>query len=219
MNDTRSLVINIVAEQMGVAPGELTPATSFVDDLGADSLDTVELTMEIEEVFDITVPDEIAATLLTIGDVINYIEDPESYEDEIEDGDESEEDDAEDDQAPGGGFVVDPVKRGAIEQAAVGLATRWYESRGWTVRSVEHVRDVVGYDLDCTLGDQVEHVEVKGTAGREEAFIITEAEKRLAEIDPRFHLVIVTDALGEPSLARYRGREAFEALCLQADRV
>ena len=67
-------VIEIVSEQMGVAKDQVSPETSFVNDLGADSLDTVELVMEFEEEFDITIPDEEAEKIQTVGQAIQYIE-------------------------------------------------------------------------------------------------------------------------------------------------
>lgn len=63
----------IIAEQLGVDPDKITGETSFVNDLGADSLDTVELVMELEEEFDIDIPDDAAEKLQTIGDVIRFI--------------------------------------------------------------------------------------------------------------------------------------------------
>ena len=63
-------VIEIVSEQMGVAKDQVTRETSFVNDLGADSLDTVELVMEFEEEFDITIPDEEAEKIQTVGQAI-----------------------------------------------------------------------------------------------------------------------------------------------------
>jgi acyl carrier protein len=67
-------VIEIVSEQMGVAKDQITRETSFVNDLGADSLDTVELVMEFEEEFSITIPDEEAEKIQTVGQAIQYIE-------------------------------------------------------------------------------------------------------------------------------------------------
>jgi len=64
----------IVAEQLGVDVNEVTPAASFVNDLGADSLDTVELVMALEEEFGIEIPDEDAEKISTVADVISYIE-------------------------------------------------------------------------------------------------------------------------------------------------
>jgi len=66
-------VIAIVAEQMSVDKGEITRNTSFVNDLNADSLDTVELVMELEDEFDLTIPDEEAEKLKTVGEAIDYI--------------------------------------------------------------------------------------------------------------------------------------------------
>jgi len=67
-------VKGIIAEQLGVDPAEVTEEASFIDDLGADSLDTVELVMEFEEEFDITIPDEEAEKIQTVGQAISYIE-------------------------------------------------------------------------------------------------------------------------------------------------
>jgi acyl carrier protein len=63
----------IIAEQLGVDEDEVVPEASFVDDLGADSLDTVELVMAFEEEFDIEIPDEDAEKILTVGRAMEYI--------------------------------------------------------------------------------------------------------------------------------------------------
>ena len=68
-------VKSIIVEQLGVDEEEVTPDASFVDDLGADSLDTVELVMALEEHFDIQIPDEDAEKIVTVGDAIQYIKD------------------------------------------------------------------------------------------------------------------------------------------------
>lgn len=65
---------SIIVEQLGVKPEEVTPGASFVDDLGADSLDTVELVMALEEEFGIEIPDEDAEKITTVGDVVKYLE-------------------------------------------------------------------------------------------------------------------------------------------------
>jgi acyl carrier protein len=67
-------VKQIIVEQLGVDEGEVTPNASFVDDLGADSLDTVELVMAFEEAFDIEIPDEDAEKIRTVKDAIDYID-------------------------------------------------------------------------------------------------------------------------------------------------
>ena len=67
-------VKQIIVEQLGVDEGEVTNNASFVDDLGADSLDTVELVMAFEEAFDIEIPDEDAEKIKTVKDAIDYIE-------------------------------------------------------------------------------------------------------------------------------------------------
>ena len=66
-------VKQIVSEQLGVDEGEVTPSASFVDDLGADSLDVVELVMAFEEAFDIEIPDEDAEKIRTVQDANTYI--------------------------------------------------------------------------------------------------------------------------------------------------
>lgn len=66
---------DIVVEQLGVKPEQVTPEAKFIEDLGADSLDTVELVMAFEEEFGNEIPDEEAEKLQTVGDVIKYVED------------------------------------------------------------------------------------------------------------------------------------------------
>ena len=67
-------VLNIVCEQLGTSRDKITRETSFINDLGADSLDTVELVMEFEDAFDINIPDEDAEKIQSVGDAIKYIE-------------------------------------------------------------------------------------------------------------------------------------------------
>jgi len=66
-------VKDIVVEQLGVEPDDVTMESSFVDDLGADSLDIVELIMALEEEFNMEIPDEEAEKIATVGDVVEYI--------------------------------------------------------------------------------------------------------------------------------------------------
>jgi len=68
-------VKDIIVEQLGVNPEQVTAQAKFIEDLGADSLDTVELVMAFEEEFNVEVPDEEAEKLQTVGDVVKYIED------------------------------------------------------------------------------------------------------------------------------------------------
>ena len=68
-------VKEIIVEQLGVAEGNITMKASFIDDLGADSLDIVELIMALEEEFDIEIPDSDAEKVVTVGDVVEYIKD------------------------------------------------------------------------------------------------------------------------------------------------
>ncbi len=72
-DDIEQKVIEIVAEQMGTDKSEITRETSFVNDLNADSLDTVELVMEFEDEFELSIPDEDAEKIQTVGQAIDYI--------------------------------------------------------------------------------------------------------------------------------------------------
>jgi acyl carrier protein len=67
-------VKQIIVDQLGVEPSEVTPAASFVDDLGADSLDRVELIMALEETFGLEIPDDQAEKISTVQDAIDYIQ-------------------------------------------------------------------------------------------------------------------------------------------------
>jgi acyl carrier protein len=68
-------MVDLIVEQLGVSKEEVAPAASFFDDLGADSLDIVELVMSMEEEFDVEIPDEDVEKLRTIGDAIGYLKD------------------------------------------------------------------------------------------------------------------------------------------------
>ena len=74
MADVAQKVKSIIAEQLGVKVEEVTETASFVDDLGADSLDTVELVMALEEEFSIEIPDEDAEKMTNVGEAVRYIE-------------------------------------------------------------------------------------------------------------------------------------------------
>ena len=73
MASVEDRVKQIIVEQLGVEEAEVTPNASFVDDLGADSLDTVELVMAFEEAFEIEIPDEDAEKIRTVKDAVDYI--------------------------------------------------------------------------------------------------------------------------------------------------
>jgi acyl carrier protein len=73
MADLEDKVKQIIAKELGVEMEKLTPEASFMEDLGADSLDTVELVMEFEKEFNIDIPDEDAEKLRTVGDALNYL--------------------------------------------------------------------------------------------------------------------------------------------------
>ena len=74
MSEIESKVKAIIVDKLGVDESEVKPEASFTNDLGADSLDTVELIMEFEKVFELQIPDEKAETIQTVGDAISYIE-------------------------------------------------------------------------------------------------------------------------------------------------
>jgi acyl carrier protein len=74
MSDIEQRVKKIVAEQLGVAEADIKIESSFVDDLGADSLDTVELVMAFEEEFGVEIPDDQAETIVTVGDAVKFLE-------------------------------------------------------------------------------------------------------------------------------------------------
>lgn len=74
MSDTEERVKKIVVEHLGVDADKVTEGASFIDDLGADSLDTVELVMAFEEEFGVEIPDDAAETILTVGDAVKYID-------------------------------------------------------------------------------------------------------------------------------------------------
>jgi acyl carrier protein len=73
VQEVENKVIEIISEQMGVDKSEITRETSFINDLNADSLDTVELVMEFEDEFDMSIPDEEAEKIQTVGAAIDYI--------------------------------------------------------------------------------------------------------------------------------------------------
>jgi acyl carrier protein len=74
MSDIGDRVKKIVVEHLGVEPDKVTEGASFIDDLGADSLDTVELVMAFEEEFGCEIPDDAAETILTVGDAVKFLE-------------------------------------------------------------------------------------------------------------------------------------------------
>lgn len=76
MSDVTTKVKAIIVDKLGVDESEVTITASFTDDLGADSLDTVELIMEFEKEFDIQIPDDKAEKITTVGDAISFIETP-----------------------------------------------------------------------------------------------------------------------------------------------
>ena len=74
MSDQASKVISIIVDKLGVSESEVTPNANFTNDLGADSLDTVELIMEFEKEFNIAIPDDEAEKISTVGEAVDYIE-------------------------------------------------------------------------------------------------------------------------------------------------
>ena len=75
MTEIATKVVSIITDKLGVEESQVTPEASFTNDLGADSLDTVELIMELEKEFDLSIPDEEAEKIVTVGDAIAFIED------------------------------------------------------------------------------------------------------------------------------------------------
>jgi acyl carrier protein len=73
MADVESKVKEIIISKLGVGEAQITSSASFTNDLGADSLDTVELVMEFEKAFNVQIPDEDAEKISTVGDAINYL--------------------------------------------------------------------------------------------------------------------------------------------------
>lgn len=73
MSDIANKITKIIVDKLGVDASEVTPEASFTNDLGADSLDTVELIMEFEKEFDISIPDEHAENIQTVGNAIEYL--------------------------------------------------------------------------------------------------------------------------------------------------
>jgi acyl carrier protein len=74
MSEIRDKIVSIIVDKLGVEPAEVTNEASFTNDLGADSLDTVELIMEFEKEFNIAIPDDQAEKIATVGDAVSYIE-------------------------------------------------------------------------------------------------------------------------------------------------
>lgn len=74
MSDIKSRVVSIIIDKLGVEEAEVTTEASFTNDLGADSLDTVELIMEFEKEFNIAIPDDQAENIATVGEAVKYIE-------------------------------------------------------------------------------------------------------------------------------------------------
>jgi acyl carrier protein len=74
MSEITNRVKAIITDKLGVEESQVTPEASFTNDLGADSLDTVELIMELEKEFDLSIPDEEAEKIVTVGDAIAFIE-------------------------------------------------------------------------------------------------------------------------------------------------
>jgi acyl carrier protein len=74
MTDVKEKVVSIIVERLGVNPEDVVETASFTNDLGADSLDTVELIMEFEKEFNVSIPDDQAEKISTVGDALKYIE-------------------------------------------------------------------------------------------------------------------------------------------------
>ena len=79
MSEIATKVTSIITDKLGVEESQVVPEASFTNDLGADSLDTVELIMELEKEFDLSIPDEEAEKIVTVGDAIAFIENAKKY--------------------------------------------------------------------------------------------------------------------------------------------
>ena len=84
MSDVKSKVISIIVDKLGVEENEVSTDASFTNDLGADSLDTVELIMEFEKEFNIAIPDDQAENIQTVGNAISYIEENANYKIDVD---------------------------------------------------------------------------------------------------------------------------------------
>ena len=80
MSEIATKVVSLITEKLGVEESQVVPEASFTNDLGADSLDTVELIMELEREFDLSIPDEEAEKIVTVGDAIAFIENNKKYD-------------------------------------------------------------------------------------------------------------------------------------------
>lgn len=107
----------------------------------------------------------------------------------------------------GGGFGS-PEENRRVERAAVTFVRRYFKRYGWGVRDVSATR--CHYDLECRRGRSTLHVEVKGTRGTDQQFILTHAEAETWKADPRFRLALVTSALAKPRLFQFRGPQALK---------
>lgn len=112
----------------------------------------------------------------------------------------------------GGGFGSPEVNR-QVEQAAIKVATEYYQEHGWNVESVETQK--CGYDLLCTKDTVQEHVEVKGVQGDGISFIITSGEVKQSQSNENFVLCVVTQALEKPQLNRFTSKEFTEKFLLE----
>jgi hypothetical protein len=105
----------------------------------------------------------------------------------------------------GAGFGI-PENNALVENSAIQHATKWYRHEGWNVVSCE--RDCCGFDLRCVRNRAEQNAEVKGVAGADQAFVITEGEVNQARMNPHFVLWVVTNALSRrPTANRYSGAE------------
>ncbi|TWU33454.1 hypothetical protein Q31b_57710 [Novipirellula aureliae] len=114
---------------------------------------------------------------------------------------------------PGAFVQMDSEVRKEVERTAVRVVTKIYRKAKWHVKSVE--RENVGYDLRCTKGDLLDCVEVKGTSGVDERFIITVNELNKAKTDPQFVLYIVTNVLKKPVPHKYSGKQLINKFDIQ----
>ncbi len=149
MASVQERVIDIVAEQLGVDKDKITPETSFVNDLGADSLDTVELVMELEEEFDINIPDDAAEKIQTVGQAVEYIENTSLKVHET----------TRRRNRPGGGHLAELPSRRSLE--AHSPAARAASTRSACSTPTQHKVEFGGDIYDWSTGDYVSAKEAK----------------------------------------------------------
>lgn len=119
-----------------------------------------------------------------------------------------------DTQSKAGGLFAPPEIRSKVEKAAVRHVSSWHRKRGWSVQSRE--KEGIGYDLECTKDGQLRCVEVKGSSGEEDVFVLTRGEQREARENPDFLIAIAHNALDSlPKVKFVTGRKLLADYCFE----